>query len=383
LAPLNEQFVDGGERKRTKAVFIAAVIAVLIATLWPCDPFARNGVSWLHGTGGLKFENPGLVLSKEHLAPEETTGSYSLEFMVRPASWKSGTILGVYNDARPTQLLIAQSGDRLLVTHEVAMQFGKTKTMEFHLSHIFLPGRLALVTLSSGRNGTAVYLDGKTAAAFPLLKFSRSELSGQIVLGTSPESYEPWAGELRGLAIYSKELTIQDALRHYEEWTGPTGSDKGDGAIAHYGFAEAAGHEILSDVPSGPQLEIPTIFTVPHKTFLRSAKKEFKANWMYVKDVLVNIGGFVPLGLIACAYISWTRSYGKAILMATIVCGTLSFVIEVLQYYIPPRFSGTTDILTNTLGAAGGAALIQSGAVRRALKEMKLIPQLKNPVHRV
>ena len=373
MAPLNEQFADGGERKRTKAVFIAAVIAVLIATLWPCDPFARNGVSWLHGTGGLKFENPGLVLSKEHLALEEIKGSYSLEFLVRPASWKTGTILGFYSDARPTQLLIAQSGDRLIVTHDVAMQSGKITTMEFHLSHVLLPGRLALVTLSSRRNGTAVYLDGKTAGSFPLLKFSRSELSGQIVLGTSPENYEPWAGELRGLAIYSKELTIQDALRHYEEWTGPTGSDKADGAIAHYAFAQAAGHEILSDVPSGPQLEIPTIFTVPHKPFLRSAKKEFKASWMYAKDVLVNIVGFAPLGLIACAYFSWTRSHCKAILIATIVCGTLSFVIEVLQYYIPPRFSGSTDILTNTLGAAVGAALIHSGAVRRALKEIKLI----------
>jgi VanZ family protein len=106
---------------------------------------------------------------------------------------------------------------------------------------------------------------------------------------------------------------------------------------------------------------------------LRSAKKEFKAARSYAKDVLLNIAGFVPLGLIACAYFSWTRSRWKAILIAITACGALSFVIEVLQYYIPPRFSGTTDILTNTLGAAVGAALIRSGAVRQALKETKLI----------
>src|SRR5437763_16032694 len=58
------------------------------------------------------------------------------------------------------------------------------------------------------------------------------------------------------------------------------------------------------------------------------------------QDVLLNIAGFVPLGLIACAYFSWTRSRWKAILIAIIACGALSFVIEVLQYYIPPRFSG-------------------------------------------
>ena len=373
MGPLNEQSAVPGERKRTKAVFIAAVIAVLIATLWPCDPFARNGVTWLHGIGGLKFENTGLVVSNEYLKPAETTESYSLEFLVRPASWKSGTILGFYNDARPTQFLVGQSGDRLVVTPDAAIQSDKTKTIQFHVNHVFRPGRLALVTISSGPHGTAVYLDGKTAASFPLLKFSRSELSGQIVLGTSPSIYEPWAGELRGLAIYSRELTIQDVLRSYEEWTDPSGSHEADGAIAYYRFAEAAGREIRSDVPSGPQLEIPAIFTVPHKPFLRSAKQEFKANWLYAKDALVNIAGFIPLGLIACAYFSWTRSHWKAILMTTIACGTLSFVIEVLQYYIARRFSGTTDILTNTLGAAVGAALIQSGAVRHALKEIKLI----------
>ena len=104
-------------------------------------------------------------------------------------------------------------------------------------------------------------------------------------------------GRTAGLAIYSKELKIEDALRHYEEWTDPSGSDEDDGAIAHYRFPEAAGSEILSDVPSGPQLEIPAIFSVPHKPFLRSAKKEFKAARSYAKDVLLNIAGFVPPGI--------------------------------------------------------------------------------------
>ena len=87
----------------------------------------------------------------------------------------------------------------------------------------------------------------------------------------------------------------------------------------------------------------------------------------------MNIAGFVPLGLIACAYFSWTKRRWKAILIATVACGILSFVIEVLQYYLPRRFSGTTDIITNTLGAAVGAVLIRAGPVRHALKEIKLI----------
>jgi VanZ family protein len=48
-------------------------------------------------------------------------------------------------------------------------------------------------------------------------------------------------------------------------------------------------------------------------------------------------------------------------------------VIELLQYYIPGRFSGITDIVTNTLGAALGAMFVETRAVRHALKRMNLI----------
>jgi VanZ family protein len=45
----------------------------------------------------------------------------------------------------------------------------------------------------------------------------------------------------------------------------------------------------------------------------------------------------------------------------------LSIAIEVLQAYIPRRVSGTTDIITKTLGATLGAGLARPGAVRRFL----------------
>ena len=87
----------------------------------------------------------------------------------------------------------------------------------------------------------------------------------------------------------------------------------------------------------------------------------------------MNIAGFVPLGLILCAYLAWTRNRWKAILISTLACGILSFTIELLQYYIPGRFSGMTDIITNTLGAALGAVLVETSVVRHVLKRMNLI----------
>jgi glycopeptide antibiotics resistance protein len=95
--------------------------------------------------------------------------------------------------------------------------------------------------------------------------------------------------------------------------------------------------------------------------------KEFQASWGYVKDILLNVGGFVPLGFVVCAYLALGRSRGKAIFFTIVAAGMLSIAIEVLQAYIPRRVSGTTDIITNTLGATLGAALARPGGVRRLL----------------
>jgi VanZ family protein len=47
----------------------------------------------------------------------------------------------------------------------------------------------------------------------------------------------------------------------------------------------------------------------------------------------------------------------------------MSFVVEVLQAYIPRRVSGMTDIITNTLGAALGAFLARSAVVNGISEE--------------
>jgi len=294
---VNEQFAALEERKRTKALCVVAVVAVLVATLWPFNAFPRNGVTWLHGTTGLKFEKAGLVVSREPLRPADTEAeSCSLELLLRPASTRSVyTILAFYTPTRPRQLLVRQWRDGLLVTHDAAVENDKTRTIKFDVDHVFRRGRLVLVTISSGPTGTTVYLDGQPAESFSRFKISRSELSTEIVLGTSPVTYQPWPGELSGLAIYSKELIPADVLRHYKEWTDPSEHPDLDSAIARYPFAEATGREVRNEVISGPNLEIPTTFSVPHKGLLRSPAEEFRADWMYASDVMANIAGFVPL----------------------------------------------------------------------------------------
>ena len=380
---VNKQFAVLGGPNRAKAFSVVAVAAVLVATLWPFNPFRRNGVSWLQWSNGLRFEKAGLVVSNEPLKLPETSGleSYTLELLLRPASIKSSqTILAFYSPIRARQLLVRQWTDGLLVTHDASVEHDMTGAVKFDVEHVFHPATLVFVAVSSGRNGTTVYIDGQRIQSFPRFEIARSDLFGEMVLGTSPLTYQPWSGEMKGLAIYAKELTPQEASQHYRSWTDLNGHPPAnlETAIARYSFTEASGTEIHNDAASRPNLRIPATFSVLHKPFLESPVQEFRTSRHYAHEMATNIAGFVPLGLVVCSYLGWTRTRWKAILITISLCGMLSFTIEVLQYYIPRRGSGITDIITNTFGATLGAVLVQSSLVRKLLQRTDLIPAVQN-----
>jgi hypothetical protein len=363
-------------RQKTRALCAIAVIAVLGATLWPFNPHVRNGVSWVPTGHGLKFDQAGLVLSASPLSLpiEDDSGAYSFELWIRPASVQSSsTILAIYDPSHPKQFQVKQWTDGLLVTHDAAVEHDRTGTIKFDVDHAFSPGKLVLVTLTAGSKGTTAYLNGTLTGVFPRFTISRNDVSGQIVLGTSPTSYLPWSGEFCGLAIYSRELSPDEVLQHDRQWANSNSALDLDGALALYRFVAGNGREVRNEVPSGPNLMIPAFFSLPHKPLLESAIKEFRPDKGYAVDVLVNILGFVPLGLIVCTLLVWTKSRWQSIFIATVACGLLSVVIEILQYYVPRRNSDITDIITNTLGGALGAVLIQAAPVREILRRMNLL----------
>lgn len=358
-----------GEKKYLGILSGIMVVAVLIATLWPFDPYPADRVTWLPQADGIRFGSPGVVISKAPLLGGGN-GGCSLEFLLRPSEIRREyTIATFYDPDNPEKFQVKQWTDGLLVVRSVMDARKKVQKKKFYVDHAFRLDQLVLLTMVSGQSGTIVYLNGLPAKILPRFTITEKDLSGQIVLGTAANDYEPWPGEIRGLAIYTRELTREEILRHYEN-VRAYGSDPSDlqGASALYRFKEGAGHEILNAVASGPDLQIPIRFNLPYKLLLASPVQEFGANWGYVKDVLLNIAGFVPLGFLLCAFFGLARSRKSSIVYTVLVGGMLSFVIEVLQFYIPRRVSGTTDIITNTLGAALGAVLARPQWVRIVIR---------------
>jgi VanZ family protein len=202
-------------------------------------------------------------------------------------------------------------------------------------------------------------VNGALAKKAKAFRFSAIDLIGQMVVASSPVANDSWSGELRGLALYNQALTAAQVLLHYGSWTqaGKPELRDVDHAIALYLFNERSGSVIRNNAGPGPNLYIPERYMELHQPFLLRPWDEYHPGWGYWEDVLINIGGFIPLGFFFCAYLWLARRARRPVLITIIFGGAVSLTIEVLQAYLPTRDSGMTDIITNTLGTAVGAGL--------------------------
>ena len=192
------------------------------------------------------------------------------------------------------------------------------------------------------------------------------DLIGELIIANSPLRSNSWSGQLRGLALYGSELNSAEVAQHFEDWThnGKPVVTENEHAIALYLFDERRGTIIHNQVRSGVDLTIPKRYLVEDQIFLESPWKELRTQPSSLKSIAINIGGFVPLGFFFYAYFSSApRMRGAAV--ATVFLGSIvSLTIEVLQAYLPTRYSGVTDIITNTLGTYLGVLLYRCKALR-------------------
>ncbi len=146
----------------------------------------------------------------------------------------------------------------------------------------------------------------------------------------------------------------------------------GQHAAALYTFDERAGDVIHDKSPSGVDLSIPETYQVMDKIALQPFWTEFEMSGSYWRAVLKNVVGFIPFGF--CFYPLVSNLLRRRAPLTTIALGTAaSFLIEFLQIFLPTRDSGTTDLITNTLGTSIGVAVFR--AIVPTL--VRLLPRLK------
>jgi hypothetical protein len=356
---------EASKPKVLGATCVLMASLVLIAGLWPFNPRPVNEVNWLANENGVRFGDNGTIYSSGTFTAAGSSPC-SLEIWLQPAvEYDTNTILAFYTPKRLVPFSLNQSGDSLALRREVRPR----EESEVWIQHVFGGRKLLFIAISSDTIQTNVFVDGEIVQTAAKFELSSKDLSGQLVLGTSPLTYATWAGDLRGIAIYGRALTPAEVIQHFHAWTAnepPKQSVDPTSLVALYRFDERAGR-IVHNLGQGPNLYIPDRFTIVHKLFLTAPWNELRFNRGYLGNVLINIGGFIPLGFFLCMYFSRVQAGRRAAITAILLGAAISLTIEILQAYIPSRDSGMTDVITNTTGAALGMALQRSTIVNSLL----------------
>ena len=362
---VSESSRKGIDAKILGAICVSVLCGILVLGLWPFH-HPKNEVTWAENGGGLSFGDHGTVLSSGafNMPSWQDAAFCSLEIWVEPdLPWNSNTLLAFYTPENPVQFSLHQSNGDLELQSVIRNQHRQSRTARLYVDTVFPHRKQVFITVTSGAQQTAIYIDGVLVRTSRDFWLSSRDFAGQLVVGTSPVEDDSWSGRLRGLAIYDEELTAAQVFRHYETWTrkGQPEVAENQRAVGLYLFDERAGRVVHNQVRSGIDLYIPENYQIVDEKFLEPPWREFEESRGYWKNVLINIGGFIPLGFFFCAYFSSARRTKRAALATIALGAAVSLTIEILQAYLPTRDSGMTDVITNTLGTSLGAMLYGLG----------------------
>lgn len=334
-------------------VLCVVVLCVILSLgLWPFHE-PSNEVSWLKQSNGIELGRYGTVLSSGVFSNAHDGTGASVEIWVQPYRWQSSaTLLALYRPQSRVLFTLRQSVSDI----EVQIETGQGSKAHFYASDALGPSlqqkKAVFITVTSGPDGTRVYLDGGLFIKAARFSIPRDALAGRLIVGDGPLQPDSFRGQVRGVAVYDGELSVAQVLRHYWSWTGNGAPQIApeENNIALYLFGEKAGSVIHNEVPAGADLEIPARYTVVDKIALEPLWREFDLSGSYWRGNLKNIVGFIPVGFCFYAFIIALRPMRRPAFLTVVLGFLISLTIEVLQIYLPTRDSGTTDLITNTFG---------------------------------
>jgi hypothetical protein len=375
---LNEWLNRILEPRWLKWIPISIVAVFLAGGLWPLDFSPKNQVEWLMGEKGLHFRG-------ESVIPGKTVGGYAwstvhlgialprsfehpglcIEMWLRSADHEIADVLNILsfvNDVGKVTFVLGQWKSSFIIRWPAPGYDVRKKWKEIEVEDALPKGGRRLITVASDEKGTFIYVDGELARSYPNLDsndVAHRIRASSFVLGNSPSGQGSWSGDVFGLAFYDAALNEKEALESFRQWTkGQKGKNPYPSETALYLFEEGGGNRVRNALGPGPSLSIPE-----HPAFQREVLGPPLINkynkFSYIKDGIVNLVGFVPLGLFLSLWLLKTRPWpmGSIILIAVGVGGLMSLTIELAQVFIPVRDSSLMDLMCNTFGTLVGAGI--------------------------
>lgn len=353
-------------RQHQLLLLAAVMLAMLFAGLNPRAYRFSNQATWLESGTGITFSPYATAFTEpfltQELARRFANDGFSLELalsgLANPQR-KFALITHLYAGEDQAQLVLGQWKNVLI------MMNGDDYENRFQTSRIGmrLPDDIEgdhIVTITSGKGGTRMYLDGTMRTSQPDLKLSMpaSPGNGRLIVGNSVHGTRPWHGTIHGLALYPETLDEQTLQRHHQQWrkTGHFSFAQSETPFTLYTFDEQEGATAHDRSVHHNHLLLPKRDVIVKKQFLQAQLHKVRIRWSFLVDVGLNLLGFIPFGLLLSSILHQLGIRGRQrLVMVTTAAVLFSFSIEWVQVWLPSRTSSSLDLVLNGLGGTLGA----------------------------
>jgi len=364
-------FLTNSRKNRLKllvGLVIAIFFGVLFFGLKPKDFTFTNGANWISERPGIRFSKYGIAYTDPFVESIEEgiseLNGFSIIIAFKPESFHEegfNFILSIHNGKNCDQLLVGQWRSYIIVMNGDDYP-NKRKTPRIAANIFSLTPRKIILTISTGKEGTKVYVGSQLVKTNSdlILRLPKGDKT-RLVLGNSVYGKHSWNGEIYGLAFYDFPLNAHETVFQTKRWYKEKDLSfaKKNKPVVLYLFDEGAGIRAFDHGEGKLHLEIPPRMQALEKIILSPPWIGLKLNRKFFIDIIVNFIGFIPLGFVIAATLIEINvtSKKRVVLMTVALCFIISLTIEIVQAWVPSRISSMADLAFNTSGALIGAVI--------------------------
>jgi hypothetical protein len=342
------------------------IVFILAIGLWPLDYRQSNSLSWDSESPGLHFSRRSLAYARGETVrwPPPPDNGWSAELYLEPLRTFErgiGQILTLCDQKGWEFMFVGQWRNGLILRVMEESVMGKKRVTEAYFRDILNPGKVKLITLIFSEGTVRLFMDGEFRGERDFYIPDRPHYSlGLLVLGNAANGKSSWTGFVRGIALLSRPLDASEVFIRSRMWATPVGElSEEDTTQVLYNFEYDQNRSIVTNRAGDDwSMQIPETFIPPRRDVLVPPWKDFRFQSFYLKDMIVNLLGFIPLGVLAAIFIMTVKSSASwpvCFFVSSLAGGSLSLFIEINQVFILSRSSSLMDLILNTFGTGLGA----------------------------
>ncbi|MDM7987070.1 MAG: VanZ family protein [Smithella sp.] len=321
---------------------------------------------------GLHLGNNPLLIENIHdsnktiLSHLNNNNEFTVEIKIVPSIKTANRLSGIvciYDEHEPDIFFIGKWKSHTIMRRRLPSHNNKPTYQEVSLPNSITHDRSATIIAAMDETGTLLSINKDYNAFFPGFSLKMDGLllhKARVLIGNDPHLKVPFTGEVNGLALFNRRLTAEEINEHILHWGSNTIAQLSleKGLIALFPMNDPRGQSVKNMISEKGNLMIPDKLYTIKKTILGGPWLNFWHHEGFYYDIIINILGFIPLGMLILAFFISRNKTGYFYYAVTIVIGvTASLTIELTQAFMPARSSSTTDLLCNALGTAVGVLL--------------------------